>query len=201
MPVQALKRALLLSSLVLLACQSNSPAQSADLESSVSLLSTSVVSQGCTFTISAVARPGTLPPIYDYVVARQASGCVYGAASTTVGSSYSPGDGITGNDSGVAVAYTVKNTPSGSSPLSVSIKQIAVDTLGTVRTAGLSCGPSIYSTYLADLFMLNGTTLQVNGSKGCSPLYGQTEYGSGGHYYAYYFNFFTTTGAPVIIAY
>jgi len=201
MLAEASKRALPFVALLLLSCQSNSPAQNADLETSVSMLSSSVVSQGCTFTISAVARPGTLPPLYDYVVARQASvGCAYGAASTTVGSSYSTGSGITGNDSGVAVAYTTKNTPSGSSPLSVGVKQIAVDTLGTVRSSSLTCGPSIYSAYLADLFMLNATTVQVNGSKGCA-LYGQTEYGTGSHYYAYYFNFFTTAGAPIIIAY
>jgi hypothetical protein len=202
MHLEALKPALAVAALLSLsACQSNAVTEDPDLATSLSMLSSSVVSQGCTFTISAVARPGTLPPIYDYVVARQASmTCAYPAASTTVGSSYSPGSGITGNDLGVAVAYVTKNTPSGSSPLSVSIKQIAVGTLGTVRTSGLSCGPSIYSTYLADLFMLNGTTLQVNGTKGCK-LYGWSEFGSGSHYYAYYFDFFTTTGAPVIIAY
>ena len=201
MQVQPLKRAVSLAALALLCCQSSSPLQSADLERSVSMLSSSVVSQGCTFTISAVARPGTLPPIYDYVVARQAAvTCLYPAASTTVGSSYSPGAGLTGNDNGVAVAYATKNTPSGSSPISVNVKQIAVDTLGTVRSSGLTCGPSIYSTYLADLFMLNATTVQVNGTKGCK-LYGQTEYGTGGHYYAYFFDFFTTAGAPIVIAY
>jgi hypothetical protein len=202
MHARTLKAALPMAALLLLvSCQSTSPAESEELAASLSLLSSSVVSQGCTFTINAVARPGTLPPIYDYVVARQASGtCAYPAASTTLASSYAPGAGITGNDLGVAVAYVVKNTASGSSPRSVSIKQLSVSTLGTVRNAGLSCGPSIYSTSLADLFMLNGTTLQVNGSKGCK-IYGYSEYGSGGSYYAYYFNFFTTTDVPVIIAY
>lgn len=193
------------AALLLLSCQSNStPQGSADLATSLSMLSSSVVSQGCTFTISAVARPG-FPPLYDYVVARQASAsCAYKPASTIVGSSYSTGAGITGNDNGVAVAFVTKNTPSGSSPLSVNIRQINVITLATVRSAWHGCGPVgpiVPSTYLADLFMLNGTTLQVNGSKGCSPLAGLSEFGSGGNYYAYYFDFFTTTNAPVIIAY
>jgi len=202
LPTQALKRALPFTALLLLtSCQPGSAVQDPELATSLSMLSSSAVSQGCTFTITAQARPGTLPPIYDYVVARQASAtCAYPAASTIVGSSYNTGAGITGNNLGIAVAYTVKNTASGSSPSSVNLKQIAVSTLGTVRSSALSCGPSIYSTYLADLFMLNGTTLQVNGSKGCK-LYGWSEYGAGGSYYAYYFDFFTTAGAPVIIAY
>jgi hypothetical protein len=200
--VLALKSVPLLAALLLLsACESSSLVQGPELATSASMLSSSAVSQGCTFTIGAQARPGTFPPIYDYVVARQASStCAYPAASTTVGSSYSVGSGITGNDLGIAVTYVTRNTASGSSPTSVNVKQIAVSTLGTVRSSMLSCGPSIYNVYLADLFMLNGTTVQVNGSKGCK-LYGQTEYGTGYNYYAYYFDFFSTTNPPIVIAY
>lgn len=202
MRIQTLKPVPAFAALLLLAaCQQSPVAQDPDLATSASMLGTSAVSQGCTFTISAVARPG-FPPMYDYVVTRQESkGCAFPAASTIVGSTYSVGMGITGNNLGIAVAYVTRNTASGSSPLTVNIKQISVSTLGTVRSAPLTCGPSIYSVYLADLFMLNNTTLQVNGSKGCQPIYGWTEYGTGYNYYAYFFDFYTTTNPPIVIAY
>ncbi|HYV45663.1 MAG TPA: hypothetical protein VFA20_12425 [Myxococcaceae bacterium] len=202
----AFKKALSLSApaLLLCACQPSAVSQTSDLDTGVFMLTTSAVSQGCTFTIAVQSRGG-FPPLYDYVVTRQASGtCAYPAASTTVGSSYYGSAGITGNDLGIAVGIVTKGSPSGSSPRSVYIKQIAVDTLGVVRSSGLQCGPVgmvVPSTSLGDLFMLNGTTVQVNGGKGCSPLAGQTEYGTGSNFYAYYFNFFTTTDAPIVIAY
>ncbi len=164
-------------------------------------LTTSATWQGCTFTVAAVARAGMLPPYYDYVVTRQSSlTCPYGSASTTVASSYTSDVAITGNSLGIAVAFTTKNTPSGSSPISVGIRQIAPDTLGTVRSSGLSCGPSYYSVYLSNLFIPDGTTLQVDGTKGCV-IYGGGETGSGSNYHAYYSDFFTTTNPPTIVAY
>jgi hypothetical protein len=162
---------------------------------------TTATSRGCTFTITAQAKPGTLPPQYDYVVARQAStSCSHAAATTTVGTSYTSQASITGNFLGIAVAYTTKNTASGSSPVSVYVKQLDPDTLSTVRQAMLTCGPSIYSVGYSNLFMPEGTTVQVDGSKGCT-LYGYTETGSGSNYRAYFYDFFTTTNAPTVVAY
>ncbi len=201
--MHALKQVIPFAALLLLpACGPDSKAQESELATSASALSTIAISNGCTFTIAAQARPGVFPPIYDYVVTRQASGsCPFGAsASTTVGSSYNSSSAITGNDLGIAVAYTVKNTASGSSPTSVYVKQIAPDTLSTVRSSMLTCGPSIYNVYFSNLFMPDGTTVQVDGTKGCT-LYGLTESGSGSNYHAYYYNFFTTTNPPTVVAY
>ena len=65
----------------------------------------------------------------------------------------------------------------------------------------LSCGPSYYSVYFNDLFITGGgTTLQVDGTKGCV-IYGGGETGSGSNYHAYYADFFTTTNPPSIVAY
>jgi hypothetical protein len=162
---------------------------------------TTATSQGCTFNVDAVPQPGKLPPYYDYVVTRQSSSsCPYGAASATLASSYTSDIAITGNNLGIAVAFTTKNTPSGSSPVSVGIRQVAPDTLSVVRSTGLSCGPSIYSVYFSSLLIPDGTTLQVDGTKGCA-IYGAGETGSGSNYHAYYSNFFTTTSAPTVVAY
>lgn len=172
-----------------------------NLGEQVAGLTTSASSQGCTFTVAAVQRPGMLPPYYDYVVTRQAAlTCPFGAGSATVASSYTSSVGITGNSLGIAVAFTTKNTPSGSSPVSVGIRQLAPDTLNPLRSAGLSCGPSSYSVYLSDLFITAGTTLQVDGTKGCV-IYGGGETGSGSNFHAYYANFFTTSAPPSITAY
>ncbi|MDY7230577.1 hypothetical protein [Hyalangium rubrum] len=171
------------------------------VEASAQALTTSATSQGCTFTIAAVAQPGQLPPFYNYVVTRQASvGCPYAAASTTVGSSYTSSAAITGNSLGLAIAYTSKNTPSGSSPVSVYVKQIDPSTLSTVRSSMLTCGPSIYSVSFSDLFMPDLNTVQVDGSKGCK-LYGLSEMGSGSSYHASFNDFFSTTTPPTVVAY
>src|SRR5262245_41377368 len=67
-----LKRAFLLAALLLLptACQQGSPAEGAEVAAGTSGLSIFAVSQGCLFSISAQPRPGTLPPVYDYVITR-----------------------------------------------------------------------------------------------------------------------------------
>ncbi|MFL5347700.1 MAG: Ig-like domain-containing protein [Hyalangium sp.] len=162
---------------------------------------TSVTAQGCTFTVDAVPQAGKLPPFYDYVVTRQASSsCPYGAATTTVSSSYTSDVAITGNTLGIAVAYTQKGTPSGSAAVSVGIVQLAPDTLSTVKRTGLSCGPTLGNVYFSNLFIPDGTTLQVDGTKGCV-IYGGGETGSGSNYHASYADFFTATNPPSIVAY
>jgi hypothetical protein len=161
----------------------------------------SVTAQGCTFTVDAVPQAGKVPPYYDYIVTRQGSlSCPYRTTTTTVASSYTSNVAITGNTLGIAVAFTTKNTPSGSSPISVGIRQLAPDTLAIIRGGGLTCGPSIYSVSFSNLFIPDGTTLQVDGTKGCV-LYGGGETGSGSNYHAYYSDFFTTTNPPNVVAY
>ncbi len=162
----------------------------------------SVTVQGCTFSADAV-QTDQLPPVYDYIVTRHASStCPYGDAIINLGTTYLPGVSIVSNALGIAVAYTVKNTPSGSSPLSVGIQQLAPDTLSRVRSAGLSCGPTYYSVDFSKLSILDGTTLQVDGTKGCViHSYGASETGSGSHFHAYFPDFFTTTTPPTIVAY
>jgi hypothetical protein len=82
----------------------------------------------------------------------------------------------------------------------VGIRQIAPDTLSTVRQGGLTCGPTIYSVHFSNLFMPDGTTVQIDGSKGCT-LYGGSETGSGSNYHASYAHFFTTQDPPTVVAY
>jgi hypothetical protein len=198
--MQISKRVIPFAVLVLSACGPGAVSQDVTVSTSESALTTTTVSRGCTFTVAAVQQAG-FPPTYNYVLTRQSSTtCPWGAVSTIVGSSYTANVAVTGNDLGVAVAFSVKNTMSGSSPVSVSIKHIAPDTLTPVRTTGLSCGPSYYSVSLGNLTMPDGTTLQVDGSKGCV-LYGQSETGSGSSYTAYYFDFFTSTQPPTVFAY
>jgi hypothetical protein len=100
-------------------------------------------SRGCTFTITAENQVIPGPPHYIYIVTRQASAlCPYASDRRILGSSYAGTSAITGNNLGIAVAYTIKNTVSGSSPTSVRIEHLAPDTLGSVSSGLLTCGPS-----------------------------------------------------------
>ncbi|NOK16774.1 hypothetical protein HMI50_06995 [Corallococcus carmarthensis] len=159
-------------------------------------------SQGCTFTVSYAARPGTLPPIYDVTVTRAADvTCAYGAGSVGVGSSTgtAPTLSLAANDLGVAVSYTYKTSVSGSSPQSLGLKHVAPDTLSIVRSTGLSIflgSGSIYSGSLS--IASNGTTLTVSGTKN-GTISGQT--GSGNNYVASYPDFFTSTTSPSIMTF
>ena len=150
-------------------------------------------SQGCTFTVSYAARPGTLPPIYDVSVTRAAGGtCAYGAGSVVVGSSTgtAPLLSLAANDLGVAVSYTYKSSVSGSAPQSLSIQHLAPDTLDTVRYEGLAVFLGKGSIYSGNLSIgSDGTTLTVSGTKN-GTISGQT--GTGNNYVATYLDFFTS---------
>lgn len=159
-------------------------------------------SQGCTFTVSSAARPGTAPPIYDVKVTRAASDtCAWGADSVVVGSSTgtSPTLSLVANDLGVAVSYTSKFSPSGSAPQTLGLQHLAPDTLETVRFAGLAVSLGRGSIYSGNLSIASdGTTLIVSGTKN-GTISGQT--GSGSNYVASYLDFFTSTTPPSIMTF
>ncbi|MGE6759860.1 hypothetical protein ACQKGO_17730 [Corallococcus interemptor] len=159
-------------------------------------------SQGCSFTVSSAAQPGTLPPIYNVIVTRAADAtCAYGAGSVVVGTSTgtAPTLSLAANDLGVAVSYTYKTSVSGSAPQSLGIRHVAPDTLGIVRYAGLSVYLGRGSIYSGNLSIASdGTTLTVYGTKN-GTISGQT--GTGNTYLASYPDFFTSTTAPSIMTF
>ncbi|TSC31170.1 hypothetical protein [Corallococcus sp. Z5C101001] len=159
-------------------------------------------SQGCTFSVSSSARPGTTPPIYDVKVTRAASDtCAWGADSVVVGSSTAtvPTLSLVANDLGVAVSYTSKSSVSGSAPQTLGLVHLAPDTLDTVRSAGLAVYLGRGSIYSGSLSIASdGTTLSVSGTKN-GTIYGQT--GTGNTYVATYPDFFTSTTAPSIMTF
>ncbi|GMU05385.1 hypothetical protein [Corallococcus caeni] len=161
-----------------------------------------VTSQGCTFTASYAAQPGTLPPVYNVTVTRAADAtCAYGAGSVVVGTSTgtAPTLSLVANDLGVAVSYTYKSSVSGSAPQSLGIKHVAPDTLDIVRSAGLAVYLGRGSIYSGSLSIASdGTTLTVYGTKS-GTIYGQT--GTGNTYLASYPDFFTSTTAPSIMTF
>ena len=163
---------------------------------------TTGVSRGCSFSVSAQQKPG-FPPQYDVVVTRAASStCAWGAGSVVVGTTYnSPALSLAANDLGVAVSFTYKATPSGSAAISVYLKNLAPDTLSTVRSTALGAMNPGYAGYVysGDLTILtDGTSLEVRGTKsGTIP--GET--GSGSNYVATYADFFTSTTPPTVVAY
>jgi hypothetical protein len=158
-------------------------------------------SQGCTFTVSSAAQPGTVPPVYNVTVSRAADAtCAYGADSVVVGTSTAgPTLSLAANDLGVAVSYTYKTSVSGSSPQSLGLKHLAPDTLATVRSTGLAVPLGRGSVYSGSLSIAaDGTTLTVYGTKN-GTLSGQT--GTGNTYLASYPDFFTSTTAPSIVTF
>ena len=152
-------------------------------------------SQGCAFTLSAVETTPT-PPTDNVILTRDGGeGCPYPAGeSRLMGTSYGdvPKLSMVGNGLGLAAAYTLKGTYSGSSPRFLALKHVDPATLATVRNADIrgdypygqitSGGVSIQS---------NGTTLRVAGYKS------GTLQGMGGNYYvAMFVDFFTSTTPP-----
>ncbi|HZH74545.1 MAG TPA: hypothetical protein VEY88_00845 [Archangium sp.] len=191
----------LAGTLALSAC--GGPAAEEDVLTTSASALTRGVSQGCVFTLSSQQKAGTLPPQYDVILSRDASGsCAWGAGNVVLGTTYnSPSLSLAANDLGVAASFTYKGTPSGSAAISVPIRHVAPDTLTVVRSTSINAMNTFYAGYVysGELTILSdGTTLEVRGTKsGTIP--GQT--GSGNNYVATYPNFFTSTTSPTIVAY
>ncbi|QQR43788.1 hypothetical protein JKA73_33035 [Myxococcus xanthus] len=157
--------------------------------------------QGCTYTISSVPIPGSMPPSLDIVVTRAASGtCAHGAGSVTLGRSYNtPYLALLANSYGVATAFSYKPTPSGSSMNRCQVNHIDPATLGMVRSHDIVV---MYGTNHVSSCALDqtdgGATLVVYGTKG-GPLPG--EVGNRPNYVATYYDFFTSTTPPVYYTY
>jgi hypothetical protein len=163
---------------------------------------TSAVSRGCTFTLSYKEVVPPFPPTYVPVVTRQASAtCPWGAGSVELPGAYSaPQLSLTANDLGVAVSYTRRYSPSGSSGIWLELRHVAPDTLSVVRAVTLQAHVNYSASYIysGELSLLtDGTTLKVQGEKG-GVIAGET--GSGPYYVAKFPDFFTSTTAPTITA-
>ncbi|HYO57008.1 hypothetical protein [Archangium sp.] len=192
----------LVVALLMPACGGPAAEESLDAATSSAAL-TSGTSRGCTFTLSSRQKPGTLPPLYEVVVTREASStCAWGGGSVVLGTTYnSPTLSLAANELGVATSFTYKGTPSGSAAIFLYIRHLAPDTLSIVRSTSIGAMNSYYAGYVysGDLSILaDGTTLEARGTKsGTIP--GET--GSGSNYVATYPDFFTSTTPPTIVAY
>lgn len=191
----------LAAALLMQACGGPAAEEPSPLATSTAALTTAV-SRGCTFTLSYKEVMPPFPPTYVPVVTRQASStCPWGAASVDLPGSYSvPQLSLAANDLGVAVSYTNKYSPSGSSGTWLELRHVAPDTLAVVRSVTLSAHVNFSSghMYNGELSILtDGTTLKVRGEK-AGVLGGET--GSGNYYVATFPNFFTSTTAPTITA-
>lgn len=200
--MQVFKSAVWLSAAVSLAAcgaPEESPPQEALAQQEAALVTGTT--GGCTFTISAVPVPGSMPPRDDLVVTRAASStCAYGAGSVTLGSSYGTMHrALLANSHGVATAFSYKPTPSGSSMNRCQVDHIDPATLTVDRSHDIAV---MYGTQHVSTCNLDqtdsGTTLVVYGTKGGS-LPG--EVGNRPNYVATYYNFFTSTTAPVYFTY
>lgn len=191
----------LAAALLTQACGSPTAEPSAPLATSTAAL-TSGVSRGCTFTAS---YREVITPTHGYVpfVTRQASStCPWGEASVDLPTTYAPPTlSVAANDLGVAVSYTNKYSPSGSSTTRLALVGLAPDTLATVRSAQLvstNDGFTSSNVYSGEVSLPgDGTTLKVQGRKAG---YFPGETGSGEYYVALYPDFFTSTTAPTLTA-
>lgn len=191
----------LTAALLMQACGAPAPQEPSPLVTSAAALTTAV-SRGCTFTVSYKEAAPPFPPLYVPVVTRQASStCPWGAGSVDLVGSYSPPQlSLAANDLGVAVSYTMRASPSGSSGIRLDLKHVAPDTLSVVRSASLQAHVDYRSSEVSSgelSILTDGTTLKVQGQKmGIIP--GET--GSGSYYVATFPHFFTSTAAPTLTA-
>ncbi|HYO58817.1 Kelch repeat-containing protein [Archangium sp.] len=187
--------------LLMPACEGPAAEESSKLVTTAAAL-TSTASRGCTFTLSYKKVMPPFPPMYVPVITRQPSAsCPWGGASVELPGSYSvPQLSIAANDLGVAVSYTNKYSPSGSSGVWLELRHLAPDTLSVVRSTTLQAHVDFRASYIhsGELSILrDGTTLKVRGEKvGLLP--GETA--SGSYYVATYPDFFTSTTRPTIVA-
>jgi hypothetical protein len=190
----------LTAALLMQACGAPAPQEPSPLVTSAAAL-TSAVSQGCTFTVSYKEVMPPYPPVYVPVVTRQASStCPWDAASVELPGAYSPPQlSLAANALGVAVSYTNRYSPSGSSGTWLELRHLAPDTLSVVRSFTLAAHVDYRPTYVNGevSIMTDGTTLKVRGEKG-GVLPGET--GSGSYYVATFPHFFTSTTNPTLTA-
>ncbi|ATB29249.1 hypothetical protein [Melittangium boletus] len=189
--------------LLLSACGGPATAESLGTATDSAAL-TSAFSQGCTFSMTYQQTSSTShPPLFEPVITRQASStCPWPSASVVLAGSYSePGLSIAANDLGVAVSYTYKYSPSGSSGVYLELRHLTPDTLSVVRSTTLYAHDAFRfsKVYRGELSLLaDGSTLQVQGTKeGTIPF----ESGNGSNYIATYPDFFTSTTTPTVVAY
>lgn len=199
--MRTLKLAASLSATLLMqACGGPATEEPSQLATSAAALTTAV-SRGCTFTLTYKEVMPPFPPTYVPVVTRQASStCPWGAGSVELPGAYSaPQLSLAANDLGVAVGYTNRYSPSGSSGTWLEIRHVAPDTLSVVRSVTLAAHVNYRPTYVnGELSILSdGTTLKVQGEKG-GVLPGES--GSGQYYTATFPDFFTSTTAPTLVA-
>jgi hypothetical protein len=192
----------LATALLMQACGGATAEEPSPLATSAAALTTGV-SRGCTFTLTYKEVAPPFPPTYVPVVTRQASStCPWGAATRELPASYTtPALSLAANDTGVAVSYTYKYSPSGSATTRLALYGLAPDTLSVVRSTELISTNDGYTSsyvYSGEVSLLSdGTTLKVQGKKAG---YFPGETGSGEYYVATYPNFFTSTTAPTIVA-
>lgn len=200
--MQVFKSAVWLSAAVSLAAcgaPEESPPQEALAQQEAALVTGTT--GGCTYTISSVPVSGSMPPSWDIVVTRAASGtCAHGAGSVTLGRSYgTSGLALLANSHGVATAFSYKPSMSGSSMNRCQVDHVDPVTLGMVRTDYIAVMYGTNHIYNCNLDQTDGgATLVVYGTKG-GPLPG--EVGNRSNYVATYYNFFTSTTPPVYFTY
>ncbi|WNG32815.1 kelch repeat-containing protein [Archangium violaceum] len=189
--------------LLMPACGGSTAEDSSKLVTSAAALTTGV-SRGCSFTVSYKEVAPPFPPTYVPVITRQPSAtCPWGPGSVELPGAYAvPQLSLVANDLGVAVSYTNRYSPSGSSGTRLEIRQLAPDTLKVVRSETLHADVDTRPSYVNGSLSIqtDGTTLKVQGERG-GRFYALGEQTFGGKYYVVtYPDFFTSTTAPTLVA-
>lgn len=161
---------------------------------------TSATSNGCTFSTS--YREVIMPHGYVPIVTRESSDtCPWGSATLELPVTYGvPEFSVVANELGVAVGYSNRYSPSGTSGTRYAVVQVAPATLSVVRSEMLASyymysSGSISHTELS--LLSDGTTLVARGQQ-TGEMIGQT--GSGPYFTATWPDFFTSTTAPTLVA-
>ncbi|MFP2956796.1 hypothetical protein ACLEPN_02920 [Myxococcus sp. 1LA] len=187
--------------LVLTACGGEVPSiGTEDVSGSQESALTSAVSRGCTFTLTAEVRPGTMPPIRDLSLHRLASeSCAWPAASLQLAFSAGftlPTHALTANELGVAVGYTVKPSSAGGPYSTLGFLHADPEFMTVVRRSQMLAYNPLSLTSLT--IGVDGTTLTGSGTKS-GGISGET--GSGNHFEVMFPDFFTSTTPGTIVAY
>jgi hypothetical protein len=190
------------SVLALSACGGQEQVEGGELaqQSSAVITPVTVTLQGCSYTLNATM---TLPAPPTYAVTLTRNGdetCPYPVGeSLTLGTSYGsePKLSMQGNSLGLAAAFTLKGTYSGSSPTYLGLRHVDPATLSQVRSADIR-GDYPYGQITSGSVSIqaDGTTLKVSGMKS------GTLQGMGGTFYvATFVNFFTSTTPPTFVTF
>ncbi|ADO73911.1 uncharacterized protein STAUR_6154 [Stigmatella aurantiaca DW4/3-1] len=187
-------------SLPIIACHGPASEEAPELSTHTSSL-TSGFSRGCTFALSfkEVLNPHGYVPV---VTRRQTPSCAWGEAAVELPQTYRPPElSLIANDLGVAVGYTNKALPSGSSVLvRLEIVHLSPDTLSIQRSAALSTSANFHGTAISKIDLAisaDGTTLKARGEKDGN--FPEEERWGGRYFVASYPNFFTSSTPPTIL--